>query len=116
VPRTSLHRIEANHLHEALPHRSLSRTRPPRERRQLAEVWAYEHTHYAQPIDFPSVQRGNEQLRIIRSQVHRPSAVCRLVEYVDNTLSELQLSRMRGFTLDSRSQISTGAVGPAVSG
>jgi hypothetical protein len=103
-------------LHEALPHRSLSRTRPPREHKQLAEVWEYEHTHYAQPTNFPSVQRGNERLRMTRSQVHSPSAMCRFVKYVDNTLSELQLSRMRGFTLDSRSQMSTSAVGPAVSG
>jgi 7-keto-8-aminopelargonate synthetase-like enzyme len=116
VPRTSLHRIEANHLHEALPHRSLNRTRRPRERKQLAVVWTYEHAHYGQPINFPSVQRGSERLRITRSQVHSPSAMCRFVECVDKALSELQLSRVRGFALDSRSQIPTGAVGRAASG
>lgn len=116
MPRTSLQRIEANHLHEALPHRSLNRARPPRGRKQLAVLWACEHAHYGQPINFPSVQRDSERLRITRSQVHSPSAVCRFVECVDKALSELQLSGVRGFALDSRSQIAAGAVGWAVFG
>jgi hypothetical protein len=80
------------------------------------DTLACEHAQHVRPINFPSVRRGSERLGITRSQVHRPSAMCRFVKDVDKALSESQPPRATDFALDSRSQIPTSAISQEVCG
>ncbi|MBO0880178.1 MAG: hypothetical protein J2P17_07445 [Mycobacterium sp.] len=77
---------------------------------------ACEHAQHAWAINFLSVRRGSERLRITRSQVRRPAAIRRFVKDVDKALSESQLLRAADFALDSRSQIPTSAISQEVCG
>nr|WP_238221044.1 aminotransferase class I/II-fold pyridoxal phosphate-dependent enzyme [Tsukamurella pulmonis] len=61
--------------------------------KQLADILLHEYAEYAQPINFPSVPRGTERLRIIPSPVHRPAAVRRFVDLVDDAWTRLELPR-----------------------
>ncbi|MET9325261.1 5-aminolevulinate synthase [Tsukamurella sp. NPDC003166] len=65
----------------------------PHKCKQLADILLYEHAEYAQPINFPSVPRGTERLRINPSPVHSPAAVRRFVDLVDATWTRLDLPR-----------------------
>lgn len=61
--------------------------------KQLADILLHEHAEYAQPINFPSVPRGTERLRINPSPVHSPAAVRRFVDLVDDAWTLLELPR-----------------------
>jgi 5-aminolevulinate synthase len=65
----------------------------PHKCKQLADVLLYEHAQYAQPINFPSVPRGTERLRVTPSPRHSPSAVRHFVEHVDKAWTEFGLPR-----------------------
>jgi hypothetical protein len=94
--------------------RYLSHARRMRECGLVVDALACKHAEQARPINFPSVRRGSERLRITRSQVHRPSAMYRFVNDVNNALSESQLPQSAGFALDSRPQIPTSAISQEV--
>lgn len=66
--------------------------------RLLADRLLAEHGFYAQPINFPSVPRGTERLRINPSPVHSPAVVRRFAEAVDQVWHELELPRRRAVT------------------
>jgi 7-keto-8-aminopelargonate synthetase-like enzyme len=93
-----------------------ARVDDPHKCKQLADVLLYGHAQYAQPIDFPSVPRGTERLRITPSPLHSPSATRRFVEHIDMAWTEFALRRAPDFAFDSRSPFATDAVGRAVSG
>ncbi|MGK5630536.1 5-aminolevulinate synthase [Streptomyces sp. URMC 123] len=61
--------------------------------RRLAQILLDRHGLYAQPINFPSVPRGAERLRINPSPVHRPADVHHFATVLDETWSELGLPR-----------------------
>jgi 5-aminolevulinate synthase len=90
----------------------------------LADGLLHEHAQYVQPINFPSVSRGTERLRITPSPLHTPSAVRRFVDHIDQAWSEFELPRAPDFvpprtpdyTVGSRPPFAAGAVGHAVSG
>ncbi|MBO0654276.1 5-aminolevulinate synthase [Streptomyces triculaminicus] len=61
--------------------------------RRLAGILLDRHALYAQPINFPSVARGSERLRINPSPVHRPEDVHHFADVLDRTWDELGLPR-----------------------
>ncbi|WP_406504878.1 5-aminolevulinate synthase [Streptomyces sp. NBC_00212] len=61
--------------------------------KRLADRLLDDHLCYAQPINFPSVPRGTERLRINPSPVHSPAAVRHFVSAVDEVWDELGLPR-----------------------
>jgi 5-aminolevulinate synthase len=63
--------------------------------KQLADRLLKEHGCYAQPINFPSVAKGTERLRINPSPVHSPAAVREFAAAVDQVWDELDLPRVR---------------------
>ncbi|GAB2532887.1 5-aminolevulinate synthase [Nocardia heshunensis] len=68
----------------------------PHQCKRLADILLEEHLQYAQPINFPSVARGTERLRINPSPVHSPAAVHRFAEIVDSVWTQLGLPRRSG--------------------
>lgn len=65
----------------------------PHRCKQLADILLEEYRLYAQPINFPSVPRGTERLRINPSPVHSPAAVRHFVSAVDEVWDRLGLDR-----------------------
>lgn len=65
----------------------------PYKCKELADILLEEYRQYAQPINFPSVARGTERLRINPSPVHSPAAVHRFAEIIDTVWSRLSLPR-----------------------
>lgn len=73
----------------------------PHRCKQLADRLLTEHAIYVQPINFPSVARGTERLRINPSPVHKPAEVERFARAVDAVWSELRLPRAEGIDSDA---------------
>ncbi|HWE89175.1 MAG TPA: 5-aminolevulinate synthase [Pseudonocardiaceae bacterium] len=65
----------------------------PHRCKELADRLLEDHLCYAQPINFPSVPRGTERLRINPSPVHNLAAVQHFVSAVDEVWDELRLPR-----------------------
>jgi 5-aminolevulinate synthase len=90
----------------------------PHKCKQLADGLLHEHGQYVQPINFPSVSRGAERLRITPSPLHSPSAVRRFVDHIHQAWSEFELPRApdfvaprtSGYVVDSRPPLIAGAV------
>lgn len=57
--------------------------------KQLADALLEEHAIYVQPINYPSVARGTERLRINPSPVHEHAEVVRFVEVLDKVWADL---------------------------
>ncbi|KDN16441.1 5-aminolevulinate synthase [Amycolatopsis rifamycinica] len=74
----------------------------PHHCKQLADTLLIEHAMYVQPINFPSVARGTERLRINPSPVHRPDEVDRFADAVDLVWTQLGLPRTRHSTVVER--------------
>jgi 5-aminolevulinate synthase len=78
----------------------------PHRCKQLADRLLAEHAIYVQPINFPSVARGTERLRINPSPVHKPVEVEQFARAINAVWSELGLARVNdidsGTIVDNR--------------
>ena len=66
----------------------------PHTCRELADRLLDEHGCYAQPINFPSVARGTERLRINPSPVHSPEDVRHFATALSQVWNQLSLPRV----------------------
>ncbi|MFF4160138.1 5-aminolevulinate synthase [Streptomyces sp. NPDC001678] len=71
--------------------------------RELARILLERHRMYAQPINFPSVPRGTERLRINPSPVHQPLEVHRFADALRRCWDELDLPRTAPARVRARS-------------
>jgi 5-aminolevulinate synthase len=83
--------------------------------RRLEDVLLCQHAQNAQPINFLSVPRGTQGLRITPSPGDVSLAVRRVVEHVE-VWSEFEISGAPDSVLGSWSQVAAGAARQAVSG
>ncbi|GHG41724.1 MULTISPECIES: aminotransferase class I/II-fold pyridoxal phosphate-dependent enzyme [Amycolatopsis] len=79
----------------------------PHHCKQLADTLLIEHAMYVQPINFPSVARGTERLRVNPSPVHHPDEVGRFADAVDLVWTQLGLPRTRHSTVAERTLLET---------
>jgi len=65
----------------------------PRRCKALSDRLLDEHDIYVQPINYPTVPRGTERLRLVASPRHSESDIRRLVAALDALWSEMALAR-----------------------
>ncbi|HKY96198.1 MAG TPA: 5-aminolevulinate synthase [Kiloniellales bacterium] len=65
----------------------------PRRCKALSDRLLAEHDIYVQPINYPTVPRGTERLRLVASPLHSVEDIRRLVAALDALWSEMALAR-----------------------
>lgn len=65
----------------------------PRRCKRLADLLLAEHGLYVQPINYPTVPRGTERLRLVATPLHGPAEIDALVTALDRLWGELSLAR-----------------------
>jgi 5-aminolevulinate synthase len=63
--------------------------------KQLTDRLLREHGQYAQPINYPTVPRGTERIRLTPGPFHTSDLIERLVEALDAVWDELALARVK---------------------
>ncbi len=65
----------------------------PRRCKRLADRLLAEHDLYVQPINYPTVPRGSERLRLVATPLHGSAEIEALVAALDRLWGELSLAR-----------------------
>jgi 5-aminolevulinate synthase len=60
----------------------------------ISDILMREHGIYIQPINYPTVPKGTERLRITPSPVHSPADIDRLVDALGELWTQCELARM----------------------